>query len=273
MNCRWTSALLMATVVAFCTTASADLIQYRKAVAGYSPIASWTFEDASSASGATLAGSTSAYDGTYGDNVTQVTGALGQGKAISFDGTADATVPNTSLPTGNGARTILGWINTTSTTEYGAIAVYGTTAGTGTNCAIYTRQSAVSGGNWGDSTYGGVCNDGKWHMFALTVTSTTTGHANWDMYVDGADVWADTQNLSTNTSLASAMTLGQGQYLNGYTGSLDELSVLNTTLSADAIHGLYAAAIATTPTPEPSTIVLALTSAIGLLAYAWRKRK
>ena len=51
--------------------------------------------------------------------------------------------------------------------------------------------------------------------------------------------------------------------------------VANTGLGYDNANyvGMYMPAVILHEAPEPSTILLAATGLLGLLAYAWRKRK
>lgn len=76
-------------------------------------------------------------------------------------------------------------------------------------------------------------------------------------HTNGTDVWA----ISVNGSAAYSAT-GNAGVCNGFGIRNDNA---NVTAYFDAVNA--------TATPEPSAIVLLLVGSLGLIAYAWRKRK
>ncbi len=291
------------------SSARADLTTYSQSVEGMGPTAFWTFGDASSANGATAAATVGSptYNGLYNTGIGGATSgvtlgpsSLGGGKAAQFTNgssttftdQASVTATNAGLPMGYPGsssvdRTVALWVKTTSTSaplvDYGyALAVE--------DYEIYLD----AGGHLGFNTYSfapftsaAAVNDGNWHF--LAVTSMFNGSGTWtnavtdSLYVDGSFAGSTTAMPTwTGTALGGASTntiwggnggicIG-GSYEGGpgFNGAMAGVAVLPTALTADQIGTLYAGGIAT---PEPSTFGLLVAGLLGLLAYAWRKRK
>jgi hypothetical protein len=107
----------------------------------------------------------------------------------------------------------------------------------------------------------------EWAGTSWTQTNTDAFHVFRVAQSPGAasyTVWRDGVVLSTE--LGAALVYSQGPQL--YFG--DGASTYGGTVDVDYLRlttGAYA------PTPEPSTMVLLAMGLVGLLAYAWRKRK
>jgi hypothetical protein len=121
--------------------------------------------------------------------------------------------------------------------------------------------------------------DGNWHQVAMTYNLTTgaAGTGTGAVYIDGV---AQSSTIGTNAissadvfnPWANPMRLGtdgRGAPTNPFVGSLSDVRVYDGVLSAAEIQGLYASVAV----PEPSTAVLLTAAVLGLIAYAWRKRR
>jgi hypothetical protein len=98
-------------------------------------------------------------------------------------------------------------------------------------------------------------------LLAQTNAGPLPGDANSDGSVDGSDL----NTVLSNYGTTSGANWATGDF-NG-DGSVDG-SDLNTVLSNYGTSSHATAAV-----PEPSTLLLAAAGLVGLLAYAWRKRR
>jgi hypothetical protein len=165
---------------------------------------------------------------------------------------------------------------------------YATTGGTSPASTVKTiLKAAFDAGKFasgqifsstaGTTTYGlGWIDDGS----AVTVKIAVYGDADLSGVVGASDLSA----VLTNFGLAGVWSTGDFDY-SGIVGASDLSTVLTNFgqtlpssldispyhLDADAIRALGAAGI--TVVPEPGTLALLAAGLIGLIAYAWRKRK
>lgn len=114
--------------------------------------------------------------------------------------------------------------------------------------------------------------DGNWHHIAGTYDGSMLR-----LYVDGAKVADATATFSIPTTASAAdfvignLSVGS-TYSESFDGRIDEVAIWNEALSNATILSQYTSK-APYATPEPSSVVLAFCGLVGLLAYAWRKRK
>jgi autotransporter-associated beta strand protein len=115
---------------------------------------------------------------------------------------------------------------------------------------LSTTEDTMHGLGWGNDTVNQK----------VAVMYTLYGDSNLDGSVDGTDL----NNVLSNYN-ATGANWSQGDF--NYDGSVDGTD-LNTVLSNYNQHLSVGAAV-----PEPSTLLLAAMGLVGLLCYAWRKRK
>jgi len=212
--------------------------------------------------------------GTYGALTT-----LSTGYAAGLSNTAsqwDISVADSAELNLTNNFTVMGWLYLPASPGATVPSLIGRGqgwAGRGWNFAVRDYQAGsrgieLTGNGIADYYSNDVITWDQWHHIAATKSST--GGINF--YLDGnltATIAGATGNFNALSGTES-YSLGRGntiatQAING--GKMDELRVYNTVLTQTEIR---AAAVVV---PEPSTIVLAASGLIGLLAYAWRKRK
>jgi hypothetical protein len=194
----------------------------------------------------------------FGDGNTVVT-AASQGIAAYYPGAYILKSYRTSLQTGVDLdfATAAGDVTTTkfalelATSDSYANIYGGTTAAAGNVMGLYCKPDGTV--NYYDSGWNPISGItttlGNWSEFTLTHTN---GTATWGIKVNGV-------------SKSFTMTSGAGGF-SQYQGILGGIEFYN---------GNYPAAfyLDGPQVPEPSTIVLCASGMIGLLAYAWRRRK
>jgi MSHA biogenesis protein MshQ len=110
-------------------------------------------------------------------------------------------------------------------------------------------------------------NDDKWHQLAMVYDSAAGTHT---IYVDYTQetLSSHSESGTSFTSVGTGTDFNIGLFHNGlyqFGGALDYIRVSNAALSPSQFI--------TIDTPEPSVLILMATGLVGLLAYAWRKRK
>ncbi len=224
-------------------------------------------------------------NGTVAGGAVYVEGKIGTG-ALSFNGNGQYVNTTTAgLPVaGNGLQTgsIAMWIKTTNTSGKQALmcAANGstqqsfdidTTAGGGLTFYLRSIES-----NQLEAHVSGLSSafDGEWHYIAYTWNATTgeAGTGSVSVYLDGV-----AQSVSiANNAITSSDTWGNWDYpmrlavggrdnptWDPFTGSLDDVRVYNSVLSAQEVAALAGV-------PEPATMSLLVLGAMGILAR--RKR-
>ena len=142
----------------------------------------------------------------------------------------------------------------------------------GSGNTLYIMNSGVTwGGAIGIDL--GADSIGKSVYAVLTKTGVnTSGNALVSMYVNVDGTWL---TPILNQALTWDLNTRDGYYIGRHNegalyfdGTIDDVALYNSALSYDQVKDNFASAI-----PEPSTIALVITGLVGLLAYAWRKRK
>ncbi len=140
-----------------------------------------------------------------------------------------------------------------------------TTNGGGLRASLGGFFHDISGG-------GGSFTDTDWYNIALVRSGT-----NILTYVNGdlksTMTYADTIYTASNIS-ADKVYIGsfQGAPMS-LNGAMDDVAVWNQALTDTQISGIFHGTISPLAIPEPTTFMLMATGLLGLLAYAWRKRK
>ena len=219
------------------------------------PVLYWRLGDTS---GTTATDSSSAANnpGTYtGGYTLGQTGAItgDTDKAVLLNGTT-GYVQNAApknLPTGASARSVEVWFKTTSATQQNLFS-YGSLAN-GNEFSLFIKTAttffAWGYGTTADKTFTApsAFNDGNWHQVVETYDGT-----NITVYLDGTSLGSQADALTTSlaactTGAGSCFTAGfatpsgdtnSGWYFNG---TLDEVAVFPTALSAATISAQYAA--------------------------------
>jgi hypothetical protein len=129
-------------------------------------------------------------------------------------------------------------------------AAFGEGYGTGVQyCAEITEKGALY--------LGGAVDITKWHNLGLVNDAGTVS-----LYIDGVVKSSSVVGSVAAAGSATSMVLGGSM-----AGGIDEARIFTFAPGAFQVSDLGVA------TPEPGTMVLLSTGLVGLLAYAWRKRK
>lgn len=224
---------------------------YAAVVAADAPAAYWRLDDPSGSTA--VADSAGTNVGAVSGTVTQQTaGVLTGDAATSFDGVSGSVdVPAAASLEPSSGVSVEAWIETTSTADQaafddGALRLH-VDAGT---------VSASVGASDGPAPYelaGNGVADGLWHH--VVVTQDATGVT---LYVDGSAVAAAAWTSSQLAGYAETTALGHcaGDCADDqfFSGTLDEVAVYDTALSAERVTAHFDAATSAPPPPPPSPI-------------------
>lgn len=121
-----------------------------------------------------------------------------------------------------------------------------------------------------------VINTGEWTHLVLTRSADDNdGNTTFKVYLDGSEATSLTQTVE---GYGEGLWMGvAGNFTRSMDGLMDEMIMFNRELTADEVGSFYSTCGGEfgnlSAVPEPSTLALLVGSLIGLLAYAWRKRK
>lgn len=228
---------------------------YSAAVLADSPLAYYRFGDLSGTTALDSSGNTR--NGTYNAVTLGATGATPSDgdKAATFNGTSSymRVAPTAWVPNLAGNWTVECWVNYT-TTALGVILAMRADDGldAGTSCVFLTGRTAgrvsmevgdisIAGNRIAAA---GTQNNGAWHHLAATyITSTATFAA----YLDGSLITSVVRSGTTNSATLRGLNVGSNRSsssttLQWFAGSIDEVAVYGTNLSAGRIAAHYAAA-------------------------------
>ncbi|MGY1761785.1 PKD domain-containing protein [Geodermatophilus sp. SYSU D00779] len=225
---------------------------------------------------------------TTGTGVTRGTaGAVGGDTAVTANGTATgiASTRAATVPTPANAFSVEAWVRTTSS---GLIAQYSDSptaaatnpagAATAVDRSLYVdAEGRLTFGTKRGTTYRtvrspGRVDDGAWHHVVATVSGTGAA-----LHVDGARVATEPTFTTANANLAGYWHLAGGS-LTGWpgapasaslAGSLDEVAIYSTTLTAEQVQAHHATATgAPTPNAAPTARFTATTDGLRVAVDA-----
>ena len=263
-----------------CTAAQAGLLAYWNMDAGTGT----TVADSSgNTHTATLMGTASGAGWIAGH-----TGAAGD-NAVNFTGNGSSSVGEyvdcgtaSSLSPGTGDFTISLWFKAASYDDWRYLLCYNGEDYSGTNMLFLTTKSTDgiqadaqlytygNGWNWVGGTGTSYFNDSTWYHIGLVRSSGTV-----TAYVNGVQE-GNTATYTNTVGINQGLKLGAfSSTWNSLTGSLDDVAIWNQALTPTQIGQLAAGTLSPSSfaIPEPGTVVLLMSALLGLLAYAWRKRR
>lgn len=219
-------------------------------------------------SGATAVDQMGIADGTYiGSPALGVASAAPSlGTAVTFNGTTQYVDIGNSLGSYNisSGFTIAAWIKPTATAWLPFVGKSTWSAGgwgfgtNGTGGLVLTQPTVKSL----ESTSNAIATGdlGNWIHVAATYSGT-----NVKFYKNGVLVPTAADGVVNFGTTTAAYSIGRWDDA-PFAGGIDEVRIYNSVLSGAQIAELASV-------PEPSSLVLGIMGAFGLLAYAWRKRK
>jgi hypothetical protein len=216
-----------------------------------SPAAYWHLEEASGTSTSDFA--TGSYPGTFVNSPTlRASGALSNGTyGVTLNGTSQY-ITTGYVQTSVTAYTLECWIKTASTASMVMVSDRGSGAGISVTLAMSAGKPFVgidSNSIIDKITYSGSSiADGSWHHVVGTwaaASGTATSVSQLALYIDGIAVSTTASNSSSSTSPLTGLggtVIGYhqawGQY---FDGSIDEVAIYTTQLSAGRIQAHYTA--------------------------------
>lgn len=182
--------------------------------------------------------STSAIDGSYVAPYTQSQpGLIVDPDSCTLFTNGYVTLPTTGLPTGNAAFTLLAWFKTSVTGVVQIICELGTNANDEAAHLWINSTNAIACGLWGaahDLISTTTVTDGNPHQAAMTWDGT-----NALLYLDGVQI-ASSATLGPAALTYGTATIGINHLnITPFQGSLDEVQIYSTTLTAAQISANY----------------------------------
>jgi RHS repeat-associated protein len=222
--------------------------QYPSTVQADSPAAYWRLGESSGTSAADAGpnGNTGTYSGGY--TLAQAGALHDASTAVAFNGsTAKVTAGVSGVPTGTAARTIEAWIRPTGNGG----TIFATNAASGQKFVVlaaliggswYLFTDGVNGANNLTLTGAEIPPTGQWSHIAFVFDGTAN---TWRYYLNGAATKNGTFGVSINTATLTSTTIAERlDFSQPFSGSIDELAVYPSALSAARIAAHYQAGLA-----------------------------
>jgi hypothetical protein len=216
---------------------------YVSTILGDSPLVYYRLDEAGGITAADSSGH--GYNGAYTSRATlNQPGATSDGdSAIGVSGQAVTGGAATALPSGTAARSVEVWFKTTATpsSPYGsALVSWGAETSTQMFSLKVYSATQMKLTNWTNAYLfavpaGANTLDGKWHYVVATYNGTSA-----TVYYDGQSLGSKAVSVNTVDS-AIGLVLGAqtGNNDTPFVGSLDEVAVYNTALSAAQVLAHY----------------------------------
>lgn len=250
--------------------AGAAQATYVEAITGANPLGYWRLDEASGATAANQVsgGAVGVYNsfssGDYGQS--GALAALGDSNAAAgFDGTDNYLTIDESVVSGigAGAYTIEMWFKANNVTSRADFFNYkGGTSDIGVGVENGKIQCLV-GNAW---LAGSTVSTGSWYHVAMTRDASS----NVKIYLNGVEDMSGSGTESFG-ALGNSLWFGannsSGAPAVALNGAMDEIAIYGYALTESQAMAHYHGV------PEPTSAMLAFVGLLGLLAYAWRKRK
>jgi hypothetical protein len=243
-------------------------------VQGSNPASYYRLEETSGTSAADLGtkGLSATYTGGFTLNQPGIPGGDPTDRAVTFNGSSGfATVAGT-YSGANYPLSIEAFFKTTNATSTNIKVAGLTNNSTGVdNVGVYVQSGKAAlriRNSAADQSFQGaapkVVSDGNWHQIVGVFDSATQR----ELYVDGALVTSSTANAAfPSINSLDIGALARNTPADFFNGTIDEVSVYPTALSAATVAGHYAA----TGVPEPASLGLLAASSILLLRRRVRR--
>jgi YD repeat-containing protein len=223
---------------------STPTIGYPAAVAGDSPVRYWRLSELSGQSAADYSGNCrfAAFNGGAGRAPTPLINDVGGAVTNPAPAATSVAASPDGLPGGATARTVEVWEQASSSSNAMALVTYGTNSTAqyfGFN-VLPNNGLSVDGYNVNvNLTSPMALEDGNWHQLAVTYD----GNLTITMFVDGQSIGSGTLTSALATAIpGEGLWIGQGaDSASPFTGSVGEVSVYGSALSASRIQAHYTA--------------------------------
>lgn len=279
--------MLRGCVALLCCCGALGLANQAKAELTNGLTAYWNFNESSGTTAANGAswGTPANLNGALMDNAAFVAGGK-FGNGVSLDGAGDYVNISSEVLTDFGkACTASVWIYLPAQITLRRAIIETELGAGGYAIGLELNTTAVVHGNMthNPETYQSanssiVPSIGAWHLLVATADMNTGSDMKGHLYIDGALVPAADTTFAAGMDLAATAGMHIGTYrsANGryLTGKVDDIGIWDRAITAAEVSYLWNGGTGNPIlVPEPGTLAMFATGLMGLIAYAWRKRK
>jgi len=203
----------------------------------------WKLTDGSGTTAADSSGAGNTL--TLTNTPTWITTGKANGGGLTFNGTSQVGLTSTYLPGITTTFTISFWMNTTTPGNDAEVVTLGLYSVCAMASSTNKLQCNDNGGNYAAVTSTTSVKDGNWHHIVFTATATTE-----QLYVDNTleATASATPLLTSNANYQISIGAAYDSFQNYYAGSVDDVRVYNTVLTAAQVSQLYATSWSTVST-------------------------